>query len=250
MAAGPIVPPGYRVTVLDEVGSTNAVAFERAEAGEPAGLWIVGRRQTAGRGRQGRAWVSETGNLYSSLLLRDPVAPERLGELPLVIAVSVHDAVADVLPPPARAGLQIKWPNDVLYEGSKIAGILIEGAVSRQGRVVVVGIGINCRHHPDPAAYTATNLAALGYPTEPDILFERLAARVATRLEQWRDSPFAVLREAWIARARGIGESITVRLPNRTVHGRFETLDEAGRLVLRLDDGRRETISAGDVFFG
>lgn len=103
----------------------------------------------AGRGRQGRAWTSERGNLYASLMLRDPAPADKLGQMPLMVAIAVHDAVADVLPPFARGDLAIKWPNDLLLGGAKIVGILIEGSASRAGQVVVVGIGINCAHHPE-----------------------------------------------------------------------------------------------------
>lgn len=174
----------------------------------------------------------------------------RLGELPLVAALAVHDAVSDVLPPPMRTSLEIKWPNDVLFDGAKLCGILIEGTAGREGRAVVIGCGVNCRHHPADAGYAATDLAALGVPTEPLALFERLAARLAGRLAQWQGGPFAVIRDAWLARARGLGQPIRVRLPNATLEGRFEALDPQGRLVLATDDGRREVISAGDVFFG
>lgn len=249
-SAEPRLPPGYRALLLPEVGSTNALALDKAREGEAAGLWIVAGRQTAGRGRQGRAWASEPGNLFASLLLRNPAEPARLGELPLVVALAVHDAVADVLPPTARGALEIKWPNDVMLSGAKISGILIEGAAMREGRAVVVGCGINCASHPDGTPYPATNLSAAGHPTEPLALFERLAARLASRLAEWQDGPFATIRDAWLARARGIGKAITVRLPDRTVTGRFEGLDPGGRLVLRGEGGTTEVISAGDVFFG
>lgn len=245
----PQVPEGHRLLVLDEVGSTNALALDKAREGEPGNLWIVGRRQTAGRGRQGRSWTSEPGNLYATLLLRDPVPPARYGELPLVVAVAVHDALADVLPPAARAPLEIKWPNDILYDGAKICGILIEGAAGREGRVVVIGIGVNCRHHPDSPEYRTADLTSLGFPTDPEGLFERLAVRLAARLDQWTGGPFSTIRNAWLARARGIGEPVRVRLPRTTLHGRFEALDESGRLMLRRDDGGLEAVSAGDVFF-
>lgn len=248
--AGPALPPGFRALLLDEVGSTNAVALEQAEAGEAGGLWVVAGRQVSGRGRQGRPWTSEVGNLYSTLLLRDPAPAARLGELPLVVAVAVHDAVADVLPPPARPPLRIKWPNDVLYDGAKICGILIEGVSAPGGRAVAIGIGINCAHHPDAVGYAATDLGALGHPTDPLVLFERLALRMAQRLAAWQGGDFAPIREAWLARARGIGEAIRVRLPAETLHGRFEGLDDKGRLLLRLDTGSLKVISAGDVFFG
>jgi BirA family biotin operon repressor/biotin-[acetyl-CoA-carboxylase] ligase len=246
----PRLPSGYRVLQLEDVDSTNGVALEQAHAGAASGLWITARRQLAGRGRQGRHWISEPGNLYASLLLRDPAPADRLGELPLVVAVAVHDAIADVLPPHARPALAIKWPNDVLHVGAKLCGILIEGSAGPQGRVVIVGIGINCRHHPAATPYAATDLAALGFPTEPDALFERLALRVAERLDEWRSAPFEAIRSAWLKRARGIGEAVEIRLPQATLSGRFEALDGRGRLLLRLPDGRLETISAGDVFFG
>ncbi|PKR90985.1 biotin--[acetyl-CoA-carboxylase] ligase [Pleomorphomonas diazotrophica] len=251
MSEGPglVCPAGYTAVHLDDVGSTNAEAFERARQGAASGLWVVARRQTAGRGRRGRVWTSEPGNLYSSLMLRDPMAEARLGELPLVVALAVHDAVAAALPPLARADLAIKWPNDILYAGAKLCGILIEAASTPEGRVVVIGIGLNCGHHPDVALYRATDLAEVGYPTEPAAMFALLAAAMARRLAEWQVGDFAPLREAWLSRAQGIGEAITVRLPTREVAGVFSGLDMEGRLLLR-HDGELEAISAGDVFFG
>lgn len=250
MSEGPglICPAGYAAVHLDAVGSTNAEAFERAKQGAESGLWVVARRQTAGRGRRGRVWTSEPGNLYSSLMLRDPVEEARLGELPLVVALAVHDAVAAALPPFARADLAIKWPNDILYAGAKLCGILIEATATPEGRVVVAGIGVNCAHHPAVTLYHATDLAEAGYPTEPEALFALLSAAVARRLAEWQAGDFAALREAWLARARGVGEAITVRLPTREISGIFSGLDGEGRLLLR-HDGTLEAISAGDVFF-
>lgn len=247
--SGLVCPAGYMAVHLDAVGSTNAEAFERARQGAASGLWIVAGRQTAGRGRRGRIWTSEPGNLYSSLMLRDPIDEARLGELPLVVALAVHDAVASALPPFARADLTLKWPNDILYAGAKLCGILIEAAGTPEGRVVVAGIGVNCAHHPDVALYRATDLAEAGYPTEPEAMFALLAAAMARRLAEWQAGDFAFLRDAWLARAQGIGEAITVRLPAREVTGVFAGLDADGRLLLRLDGGL-EAISAGDVFFG
>ncbi|WP_026783448.1 biotin--[acetyl-CoA-carboxylase] ligase [Pleomorphomonas koreensis] len=246
--AGLVCPEGYAAVHLDAVGSTNAEAFARAGQGAASGLWVVARRQTAGRGRRGRLWTSEPGNLYASLLLRDPIEEARLGELPLVVALAVHDAVAAALPPFTRGDLAIKWPNDVLYGGAKLCGILIEAASQAGGRVVVAGIGINCAHHPADTLYRATDLGEAGYPTDPEALFALLAAAMARRLAEWRTRDFSGLRDAWLARARGIGEAITVRLPAREVSGVFTGLDEDGRLLLRHDGGL-ETISAGDVFF-
>lgn len=244
------MPDGFRTLYLDEITSTNSWLLERARDGEPSHLWVRAGRQTVGRGRQGRVWTSEPGNLYASLMLRDPAPPERFGELPLVVAIAVHDAISDIMPPMARVALQIKWPNDVLYDGAKICGILVEGAALAEGRVVVIGCGINCAHHPDGAHYRTNDLATLGFPTDPAILFERLADRLARRLVEWQSRPFAFLRDAWLARARGVGEAIRVRLPDREATGVFDGLETDGRLILRHADGRRELISAGDVFFG
>lgn len=246
---GLVCPAGYTAIHLDAVGSTNAEAFERGRQGAASGLWVVARRQTEGRGRRGRVWTSEAGNLYASLMLRDPVEEARLGELPLVVALAVHDAVAMALPPFARADLAIKWPNDILYAGAKLCGILIEAAGTSEGRVVVAGIGVNCNHHPDVTLYSATDLAEAGYPTEPEALFALLASAMARRLAEWQAGDFAPIREAWLDRARGVGEAITVRLPTREIVGVFSGLDEEGRLLLR-HDGVLEAISAGDVFFG
>ena len=247
--SGLVCPAGYAAVHLDAVGSTNAEAFERGRQGAASGLWVVARRQTEGRGRRGRVWTSEPGNLYASLMLRDPMEEARLSELPLVVALAVHDAVAAALPPFARADLAIKWPNDVLYAGAKLCGILIEAATAPEGRVVVIGIGVNCKHHPDVTLYSATDLAAAGYPTEPEALFALLAAAMARRLAEWRAGDFAFIREAWLSRAQGVGEAITVRLPTREIVGVFSGLDREGRLLLRHDGGL-EAISAGDVFFG
>jgi BirA family biotin operon repressor/biotin-[acetyl-CoA-carboxylase] ligase len=242
------VPAGFSVESHAAVGSTNAVAFERAAAGAPSGLWTIAARQTSGRGRLGRTWASEPGNLFCSLLLREGLAPSRFGELPLVAALAVHDAVTEALPPTAAAALRIKWPNDVLYDGAKLSGILVEGALRPEGQVVVIGIGINCHHHPDTSLYPATDLASLGYPVEPADMFSLLAEHLARRLDQWHAGPFEPLRAAWLDRACGLGEPISVRLPSGTRTGVFDGLDADGRLELRVD-GRLETIAAGDVFF-
>jgi BirA family transcriptional regulator, biotin operon repressor / biotin---[acetyl-CoA-carboxylase] ligase len=240
---------GARLVSLGDVGSTNAEAFARARAGERGPLWITARRQTAGRGRRGRAWVSEPGNLYASLLLTDPAPPQRAAELSLVAALAVHDALSE------RAGvlgprLTLKWPNDVLCDGAKLAGILVEGEALPGGPLaVVIGIGVNCAHHPAATAYPATNLAAAGVLVAPESLAQALIAAMARRLGEWdAGKNFAAIRAAWLKRAAGLGAPARVRLPDREIEGVAETLDETGRLVLRLADGSRERIAAGEMF--
>jgi len=232
-----------RVFARDVVGSTNAEAFALARAGERGPFWVTARSQTAGRGRRGRSWTSQAGNLYTSLLLIDPSPPAHAAELSFVAALAAYDAVSEVVGLAGR--LAIKWPNDLLCDGSKFAGILIEG----QGPSVVIGIGINCAHHPAGTSFPATDLAACGVGVSPDRLFEALAPAMQRRLVQWnRGAGFASIRSDWLARAAGIGDEVHVATAERDVRGRFEGIDDAGRLLLRLPDGRVEAIAAGDVF--
>ena len=246
---------GVRLVTIDTVDSTNTEALARARAGERGPLWIAAARQTAGRGRRGRVWVSKPGNLYASLLLTEPSPPDRAAELSFVAALAVHDAVAVLAPnlshlPLAGGGehwerLALKWPNDLLIDGKKFSGILIEG----EGAAVVVGIGVNCAHHPADVVLPTIDLATAGAPVPLENLFAALSAAMVRRLVQWnRSAGFDATRADWLARAAGVGEPIRVMLPEGERSGRFETVDGRGRLILRLADGTIETITAGDVF--
>jgi BirA family transcriptional regulator, biotin operon repressor / biotin---[acetyl-CoA-carboxylase] ligase len=237
---------GKRVVVLDFVDSTNSEALRRASAGERGPLWIVATEQSAGRGRRGRAWTSLAGNLHATLMMTDPSPPAAAPQLGFVAGLALHDAVAAAAPPFAPR-LALKWPNDLLFAGCKIAGILIEG--EGDPVAVAIGIGVNCRHHPEATEFPATDLAAAGADVSVAALFDDLAAAMEARLQQWdRGAGFAALRAAWLARAAGIGEPVRVRLSGRETAGRFETIDDSGRLVLRTGAGDMEAIAAGDVF--
>jgi BirA family biotin operon repressor/biotin-[acetyl-CoA-carboxylase] ligase len=238
------VPP--RIS-YETIGSTNEEALGRARAGERGPLWITARRQDAGRGRRGRSWVSEPGNLYASLLLGDPSAPERAPQLSFVAALAAHDAVSALVPAFApRAAL--KWPNDLLLDGSKFAGILVEAEGTGASFAAVIGIGINCRHHPADTAYPVTDLAAAGADVAADALFDALAAATAFRLAQWdRGAGFAAIRADWLARAFGLGGEIGMRAGAHALTGHFESVDESGRLLLRLADGRIQAFAGGEV---
>ncbi|MEA2938585.1 MAG: BirA family transcriptional regulator [Alphaproteobacteria bacterium] len=237
---------GVRLVAHELVASTNTEALALARAGERGPLWIAAGRQSAGRGRRGRTWTSQTGNLHASLLLTGPAPAEHWPELSFVAALAVHDAVVETAPT-LRPQIKIKWPNDLLLKGAKFAGILIEGEGAEPG-AVAVGIGVNCTSHPADTDYPATDLAAAGAQVSSAALFRALSSKMLGRLAQWnRGEHFATIRTDWLARAAGLGEPIRVRLADREVAGRFETLDEGGRLVLTLPEGGKQTLAAGDV---
>ena len=242
--------PGYRQLVLGDVGSTNTEALQLADAGDAGNLWVRAERQLQGKGRRGRSWISEAGNLYASLLLIDPAPKPALANLPLVAAVGVYDALRDYFSHAPQA-LTIKWPNDVLVDGAKINGILLESMFrSDRSHAVVIGCGINCIHHPETPYYPAMSLAGCGIKTTPDILFARLARSMADSLAMWnRGAGFAAIRERWLLAAKGKGEQVTVNQSDHSVTGMFEDIDRDGYLCLKLDDGTRHKISAGDLFF-
>ncbi len=241
----------FRVETLPAVGSTNDIVRERAAAGAAEGLVVTATEQLAGRGRHGRTWRSPPGNLYASLLFR-PVRP--LGEaatLSLVVGLSLADAIETAAGPTLNPalGLRLKWPNDLLAGDAKIAGILLENvAATGEEPVIVAGLGVNVEVAPEGLPYPATTLRALGLEITTEALLEQLLARVGPDYECWQRGGFAVLRDRWLARARGIGEPVGVRVGERTVSGRFVAVDEAGHLVLEGPDGRL-ALNAGELFF-
>jgi BirA family biotin operon repressor/biotin-[acetyl-CoA-carboxylase] ligase len=236
-----------RLLAYDEIDSTNAEALRLLRAGERGPLWIAAERQSAGRGRRGRRWVSVPGNLHASLLLTDPGPAEHWPQLSFVAALAVHDAVVE-LAPEIRPMLELKWPNDLLLSGAKVAGILIEGEGREEEGAVAIGIGINCTAHPAEAAYPATDLAAGGASVTAAALLAALSVKMSGRLAQWNSgNGFATIRADWLARAAGIGETIRVGLADRELAGRFEGLDDAGGLVLVAPDGGKTVVAAGDV---
>jgi BirA family biotin operon repressor/biotin-[acetyl-CoA-carboxylase] ligase len=240
---------GFGLLAHGTLASTNAeaLAYGRRHCGADR-VWIAAKTQTAGRGRSGRAWVSPPGNLYATLLLRDPAPPARAPELSFVAGLAVHDAILDCAPG-LRSRLALKWPNDLLGAGRKLAGILIEAEGLDGALAVAVGIGVNCVHHPAHTSFSATDLASAGANVSVADLFAALSRTMMLRLAQWRRGDgFASIRADWLAHAVGIGGDMRVRLPQRELFGRCEGLDEAGRLVLRLAHGGLETIAAGDIF--
>jgi BirA family transcriptional regulator, biotin operon repressor / biotin---[acetyl-CoA-carboxylase] ligase len=240
---------GHRVEFLETVGSTNTEAMARARSGAArTPLWIVGGEQTSGRGRLDRRWASPPGNLYASLALIDPCPPERAPELGFVAGVALAQAVRETIG--LVAGL--KWPNDLMASGAKLSGMLLEATRLPSGDfAAVIGIGVNCRSHPDGLAYATTDLETLKPGAgDPATLFAHLSDAMARALLLWaRGTGFGALREKWLASALGLGGPIRVALGARTVEGIFETIDPHGRLVVLTAQGSI-SIDAGDVLLG
>lgn len=246
---------GYSLEVHDSLGSTSTLAMERARAGLPAPLWVVTRRQTAGRGRRGSTWTSPEGNLAASLAWPVPagLTPERVATLGFVAGVSLEQALRRACgpsPDPA-AEFRLKWPNDVLARGAKLAGILLEYEVGPAGAAVVIGFGVNVAAAPEGLPYPATALAALGRPADAPGLFRLLTGTWMAAAGLWDEGRgFPAIRAAWLAAAAGLGGPVTVEAGDTRLTGTFETIDAGGRLVLRLGDGTHRTVSAGAVHVG
>jgi BirA family biotin operon repressor/biotin-[acetyl-CoA-carboxylase] ligase len=249
-AAAIALPPGWSLVAFDSLGSTNATARELAEDGAGAGTVVWARRQHAGRGRWRRHWDSPEGNLYCSTVLRPAVPAAAAGQLTFVAALALADALA-ALAPGLATGL--KWPNDVLADGRKISGILLESNVTPDGGLpwVVVGVGLNLVSHPDGTPFPATDLLAqTGRAVTPEAALAAYAAALDGWLARWVRDGFPPVRRAWLDRAVGLGGPVTVRLEPDDVAGRFLGLDGEGALELETAAGERRLITAGDVFFG
>jgi BirA family transcriptional regulator, biotin operon repressor / biotin---[acetyl-CoA-carboxylase] ligase len=248
----PETPARFRIAALATVDSTNEEARRRAAQGAADGTVVWAERQEAGRGRQGRCWESPAGNLYCSILLRPDCAPAAAAQLAFVTGVAVAAAVAEAVPP-ARA-VTCKWPNDVLVDGRKIAGILVESAAVGGDRVawVIVGVGLNVTWSPDggDSLYPGTSLAAAGAP-DVDLLslLARFLGHFANAIDTWTEGGFAPVRTAWLARAHGLGRPLSARFGESRIDGTFLDLDTDGALILDAADGRRRVV-AGDVFPG
>ncbi|MCG8547161.1 MAG: biotin--[acetyl-CoA-carboxylase] ligase [Alphaproteobacteria bacterium] len=243
-------PDGFTIVEHESLPSTNDEATRMAQDGAAAGTVVWAHRQTAGRGRRGRAWDSPTGNLFCSVLLRPGVPPAVAAQLSLVAAVAVADIAAAVLN--ADAVVEQKWPNDVLVDGAKIAGILLESSGATGSRVdwIVIGMGLNVQSSPVDTETSSTSLREQG---AADVSVTGVLGRLLTCLQaryaQWETAGVAPIRAAWLDRARGVGQPITVRLPEAVMEGRFADMDETGALILEMPDGQRRRVTAGDVFF-
>ncbi len=250
MTGVPSPSNGPPVVIFDEIDSTNAEARRRAEAGELGPVWLVGLRQTAGRGRRGRVWETGEGNLAATLLFSTDKSPAEAAQVSFVAALAVADLVGVYAP---ASLVSLKWPNDPLLGGLKVSGILIESGARLDGGLwIAVGIGVNLAHKPINSERPATALIAhrSAPPPGPVEAVEVLAEAFERWFRVWTSMGFPAIADAWTARAHGLGERCVARLGTETVEGIAEGLDGDGALRLRLPDGRLRRITAGDVFFG
>ncbi|MEE9250220.1 MAG: biotin--[acetyl-CoA-carboxylase] ligase [Alphaproteobacteria bacterium] len=246
----PKLAPFFRLTALDVVGSTNDEAMRLAAQGAGAGTLVWAKTQTRGRGRRGRSWASPHGNLYLSLVLRPDCPVATAGQLNFVAALGIGEALAALVP--QCSALHYKWPNDVLLDVRKVAGVLLESSGSGKDRFdwLVLGVGVNLRSFPEGTDYPATCLEAEG--AEAISVASMLASfceAFLSWLERWEREGFAPVRAKWLERATALGERIEVRLDAETLAGTFAGLDESGALILHKGGGQVLRITAGDVFF-
>lgn len=238
---------------FEELDSTSTALRRMIEMGTETaeGLIVTARMQTAGRGRGGRSWSSPPGNLYASVLIEPPDQLARAPEIGFVAGLAIIAAIQSLVPDRASdEAVRCKWPNDVLFEGAKVAGLLLETAHSPgvTKPCVILGVGLNL----EPVAvarplYPVTSLLDFGHRIAPVHAMEALAKQLALYLVQWRRDGFAPIREAWLAHAAGLGGPITVQLPQETLTGRFTGLDAHGALLVQMEDGKTRRVIAGDV---
>ena len=273
---------GSRLTHLAAVGSTNDWLLARAHE-LPDGHWVLADRQTAGRGRRGRSWGDGAGNLMASVLVRADGAVQQLSFVAaLALHAALAAAVGSVASAgtvhqlavtPAKAGahrqtvvtgidsramdprlrggdgleqrIALKWPNDLLLDGVKVSGILLE----RSGDAIVIGFGVNLASFPEGTERPATSLTAAGVPVPTTTaLLDALITAFAEYRRLWSNQGFEPIRTRWLNHASGMGNRIAARLGNETLEGRFEGLEPDGALALRLDDGTLRPVHAGEVF--
>ena len=243
------LPNGYHLHHLPQVDSTNEEARRMALENSLIPTWIIADVQTAGRGRRGRAWDSPSGNLMTTLYLPHAPEPKQAGQLAFVAGLALETTVRHFIG--EGASVSLKWPNDVLIDGKKASGILLESTQQDpQRRWLAIGLGLNLATHPQDTPYPATNISAITGKSVSNLqALEVLAAAFEGLYQQWKMGGFAPVLQAWRAVAHGIGGPLVARLENQTIEGIFQDIDETGALQLQDPAGVMHVIDAGDVFF-
>jgi BirA family biotin operon repressor/biotin-[acetyl-CoA-carboxylase] ligase len=230
-----------KIIELKKTDSTNDHAKQLAREGAASGTVVWAHEQTAGRGRQGNTWVSIPGNLFMSMIIRPQISAEHFGQLSFLSAVALANVLEKIIP--ALAQINLKWPNDLLINQKKAAGILIE----TEGKApwAVVGIGVNVSSAP-PGAISLSDIGVKTHSARE--ILELLAQEMQVLVQAWEKTGFAPIRAAWLERAYKHGEEITARLPKETLKGIFKGIDPAGALQLQMTNGIVKTINSAEVF--
>ena len=239
----------YHLLSFDSLDSTNEEAKRLAKAGGGHGAVIWAKKQTGGKGRMGRKWVSNEGNLFVSVLLKPSRPVHEFGQLSFVTAVAVHETLSAVLPD--NSDLTCKWPNDILLDGHKLGGILLESfkAGEEGGSWVVVGVGVNVDSFPPKTEFPATCLTDAGVElVSAKIILSRFIHHFIERYDEWCSRGFEPIRKEWLANAWGLGKELCARMPDKEIVGIAEGIDEHGNLIMDLGGGKRQYIQAADVF--
>lgn len=239
------LPTGYTLHSFDTIDSTNAEALRRIADGVPDGEVIWAGQQTGGRGRRGRSWHSPRGNLYVTIVVTVP-ASRPVGQLAFVAAVGAGDAVRRLLASPEL--LRYKWPNDLMLDGRKLGGILIEASPKGPSQQVAIGLGLNVASHP--AELKAASLIEFGVETTVADALQRVCHSFDRWYRIWCGEGFSPVRECWLAASHQMGEPMDVRFPDGTeIEGAFLGIDQSGALILEQPDGKTELIATGEVLF-
>jgi len=236
----------WRVQVIGTTPSTQDTVRALADAGEPEGMAIQALQQTKGRGRHGNDWASPMGNLYMSLLLRPSCKADKAGQMAFVVALALSEAMGEVMEPSHTKTL--KWPNDILIDGKKISGILLETKLDKHDRVdyLIIGTGVNIFAAPEGA----TGLDQIKKePVFVNKFRDLYLQKLLDYYTSWQNKGFAPIREAWLKQAHGLDQNMKIRLPEITYEGVFEGIDENGALLAKID-GTQRSFTAGEVHFG
>ncbi|MEH6475152.1 MAG: biotin--[acetyl-CoA-carboxylase] ligase [Sneathiella sp.] len=248
--SGVSLPPFFDLSAFSTIGSTNEEARRLADLGRGEGQLVWSLKQTHGVGRRGRQWNSPSGNLYCSLLLRPNCDAAEGAKLSFLVAVAMYDTLQQILP--ETTPLALKWPNDVLISGKKVAGILLESKSNPKNQLewLIVGTGVNVASFPAVTdGLAATSITQAGGDAKLEVLLYSYATNFLALYQLWQSQGFSSIREKWLARASGVGSEVTVKLANNKFAGTFTDMDETGALVLTMRDGSTKLVTAGEVFF-
>ncbi|WP_202070104.1 biotin--[acetyl-CoA-carboxylase] ligase [Rickettsia tillamookensis] len=265
----------FKLIVFDEIDSTSSEAMRTAKSGLiDSNYAVLAKSQTKARGRSGKNWQSRVGNLHVSLLIKPDKELELLPQLSFVAALAVYESI-ELLTMSSRGSLchsrksgnpekflkemdsrfcgndiRLKWPNDVLVNGRKIAGILLESVKVENNYYLIIGIGINITYHPDNIDQPTTCLVSENLPPiEPQALLEKLIENFEKYYQIWHNNGFSFIRKKWLEHAYKLHENISVKYQNDIVTGLFKDIDSTGRIILQLPSKKIISFSTAELFF-